>query len=174
MAAQPVPALWRVSIPPLGGSGSASRCLRQARRVEQAAPIRLDDGRDAAVDAELAHRVREVLLHRVAAEEEAAADLAVRAPLRGEGQDFQLLARERRPRLEHGRSGARIDERLPRGHPPHGVEELGAAAPSIARRRVSSSSYRAPSAEGATEAATSSVAMVDAATGSCGFTATGR
>src|ERR687887_2800124 len=126
MAAQPVPALWRVSIPPVGGSWSASRGLRQARRVEQAAPIRLDDGRDAAVDAELAHRVRQVLLYRVAAEEEAAADLAVRAPLRGERQDPELLARKRRPRLEHSRSGARVDDPLPRGHPPHGVEELGA------------------------------------------------
>src|SRR5205814_5154944 len=77
LATPPVPAGRRVSIPPPGGS----RGLREAGRIEQAAPARLDDGRDAAVDAELAHRVRQVLLHRVAAEMEAAADLTVREPL---------------------------------------------------------------------------------------------
>src|ERR687888_1453228 len=106
MAAQPVPALWRFSIPPLGGSGSASRGLRQARRVEQAAPVRLDDGRDATVDAELAHRVREVLLHGVPAQEQAAGDLAVREALADEGEDPQLLARERDARPEHRRARA--------------------------------------------------------------------
>src|ERR671922_2781213 len=106
-----MPARKRDRYPPPGGSRSphlgGSRGLRQ-----QPAPVRLDDGRDAAVDAELPHRVAQVLLDRVAAEEEPRPDLAVRATLGGEPEDAELLARElrlRRPRPERRRSRPRID-----------------------------------------------------------------
>src|SRR5437763_15376857 len=118
--AEPVPAGRRVSIPPPRGS----RGLRQARGIEQPAPVGFHDGGDAALDAELAHRVAQVLLDRMAAEEEPRADLAVRAALRGEPEDFELLAGELRAggsSPERRRSGPWIDRPLPGGDPPHGV-----------------------------------------------------
>src|SRR5437763_15768734 len=110
--AEPVPAGRRVSIPPPRGS----RGLRQARGIEQPAPVGFHDCGDAALDAELAHRVAQVLLDRVVAEEEARADLAVRAALRREPEDSELLAGELRPRRSRAgrrRSGPRVDRPPP-------------------------------------------------------------